>query len=110
MSFKTYLLMENIKQKLLRVALSSLMVSALFLNGGCASKKSSVNNAGKPKAIAVTPKVENPFNLAMAGYTFVNFDLETTLKIMKKLDVRYLCIKDFHLPFNSTDEQIAAFT
>ena len=28
---------------------------------------------------------------------------------MEKLDVHYLCIKDFHLPFTSTDEQIAAF-
>ena len=45
----------------------------------------------------------------MAGYTFVNFDLDVTLKTMERLDVRYLCIKDFHLPLNSTDEQISAF-
>lgn len=49
------------------------------------------------------------FKLGMAGYTFVNFDLDTTLDTMDKLDVRYLCIKDFHLPMNSTDEQIKAF-
>ncbi len=59
----------------------------------------------KPKA----PKSVNPFQLGMAGWTFVNFDLETTLKTMKRLDVHYLCIKDFHLPYDSTDEQIAAF-
>ena len=45
----------------------------------------------------------------MAGYTFVKFDIDKTLEIMKKTDVHYLCIKDFHLPLNSTDEQIAAF-
>jgi len=28
---------------------------------------------------------------------------------MQRADVHYLCIKDFHLPMNSTDEQIAAF-
>ena len=28
---------------------------------------------------------------------------------MKKLDVHYLCIKDFHLPLNSNAEEIAAF-
>lgn len=28
---------------------------------------------------------------------------------MQKADVHYLCIKDFHLPLNSSDEQIAAF-
>ena len=49
------------------------------------------------------------FNIAMAGYTFVRFDLDSTLEMMKRIDVNYLCIKDFHLPLNSTDEQIAAF-
>ena len=59
----------------------------------------------KPKA----PKAVNPFHLGMAGYTFVNFDLDTTLKTLERLDIHYLCIKDFHLPLNSTDEQIRAF-
>ncbi len=62
-------------------------------------------DAIKPKAA----KAVNPFQLGMAGYTFVNFDLETTLKTLKRLDIHYLCIKDFHLPLNSTAEQIKAF-
>ncbi|WP_108823417.1 sugar phosphate isomerase/epimerase [Dysgonomonas sp. Marseille-P4361] len=49
------------------------------------------------------------FKVAMAGYTFVNFDLDETLKMMQEVEVNYLCIKDFHLPLNSTDEQIAEF-
>jgi sugar phosphate isomerase/epimerase len=28
---------------------------------------------------------------------------------LKRLDVNYLCIKDFHLPFKATDAEIAAF-
>ncbi|MDR0538166.1 MAG: sugar phosphate isomerase/epimerase [Tannerellaceae bacterium] len=59
----------------------------------------------KPKAAYKA----NPFFIGMAGYTFVNFDLETTLRTMQRLDVRFLCIKDFHLPFDSTVEQIQAF-
>ena len=55
------------------------------------------------------PKAVNPFHLGMAGYTFVNFDLDTTLRTMERLDIRYLCIKDFHLPLDSNDEQIRAF-
>lgn len=47
--------------------------------------------------------------VGMAGYTFVNFDLDKTLQTLEKCDVHYLCIKDFHLPFNSTDQQIADF-
>ena len=39
----------------------------------------------KPKA----PKAVNPFHLGMAGYTFVNFDLDTTLKTLERLDIHY---------------------
>lgn len=69
-------------------------------------------------ALAKTNKTDNlpmhdqwteAFKLGMAGYTFVNFDIDKTLDIMQRLDVHYLCIKDFHLPLDSTDEQIAAF-
>ena len=63
------------------------------------------NNQWIPKP----PKVINPFHLGMAGYTFVNFDLDTTFKTMEKLEIRYLCIKNFHLPLDSNDEQIKAF-
>lgn len=45
----------------------------------------------------------------MAGYSFLNFNLDQSLDMMKKIDVRYLCIKDFHLPMNSTPEQIEEF-
>ena len=65
--------------------------------------------AAADPVVAKKPKAVNPFKLGMAGYTFVHFDLETTLKTMKRLGVKNLCIKDFHLPLNSTDEQIKAF-
>ena len=55
------------------------------------------------------PETGEAFKVGMAGYTFVNFDLDKTLETMQRADVHYLCIKDFHLPLNSTDEQIAAF-
>ena len=56
-----------------------------------------------------TPQREDPFHLGMAGWTFHKFNLQKTLETMRQLDVRYLCIKDFHLPLDSTDEQITAF-
>lgn len=55
------------------------------------------------------PSDKELFKVAIAGYTFVHFKLDETLKMMQTVDVHYLCIKDFHLPFNSTDEEIAAF-
>jgi inosose dehydratase len=56
------------------------------------------------------PETGEKFRLGMAGYSFVRLNsLDKSLDILKRCDVHYLCIKDFHLPLNSTDEQIAAF-
>lgn len=54
-------------------------------------------------------KKEDLFNLGIAGYSFVHFKLDQALEMMRKVDVRYLCIKDFHLPFKSTPEEIRTF-
>lgn len=55
------------------------------------------------------PETGEKFRIGMAGYTFLKFDLDKTLATMQRVDVHFLCIKDFHLPLNSTDEEIAAF-
>jgi len=55
------------------------------------------------------PETGETFKLGMAGYTFVNFDIDKTLEVMKALDVHYLCIKDFHLPLDASDSDISAF-
>jgi sugar phosphate isomerase/epimerase len=55
------------------------------------------------------PETGEKFKIGMAGYTFLNFDIDKALEILQRTDVHYLCIKDFHLPLNSTDDQIATF-
>lgn len=55
------------------------------------------------------PETTESFKLGIAGYTFHKFDLDKTLETLQRADVKYLCIKDFHLPFSSTDEEIKAF-
>lgn len=47
-----------------------------------------------------------PFSLAIAGYTFAKFDLDQSLVMMKRVGVKYLGVKDFHLPLDSTKEVI----
>ena len=59
--------------------------------------------------IEISTKNEDLFKLAMAGWTFVKHKLEPSLDMMERVDVHYLCIKDFHLPLDSTPEQIAEF-
>ncbi len=44
--------------------------------------------------------------IGMAGYTFLNFDLVTSINMMKRVNVTNLSIKDFHLPLDSSPEKI----
>lgn len=61
------------------------------------------------QAAAVPGQERELFRIGVAGYTFNRFKLDPTLEMLKKVDVHFLCIKDFHLPLKSTDEEIAAF-
>ncbi|MDL2309722.1 sugar phosphate isomerase/epimerase [Parabacteroides sp. OttesenSCG-928-B22] len=92
--------MKNSRRKFLKQSLAGtlLMGASPILHAQAA-----------PLAQPKTAKSAYPFHLGMAGYTFVNFDLDTTLKTMRRLDMHYLCIKDFHLPLDSNEEQIKAF-
>jgi inosose dehydratase len=77
---------------------------ALLVVAGFATAQQQERPAPQP-----APETRETFKLGMAGYTFNRFDLDKTLETLQKCDVKYLCIKDFHLPFNSTAEEIAAF-
>ncbi len=63
-------------------------------------------------AIPVMPvsadKTINSFSIGMAGYTFMQFTVEKTIEMMKRVGVKSLSLKDFHMPMNSTQEQINA--
>ena len=49
------------------------------------------------------------YHLAMAGYTYNKFSIDKTLEDLERFDVHYLCVKNFHLPFDSSPAQIAEF-
>jgi inosose dehydratase len=53
-------------------------------------------------------KAANTFTIGMAGYTFLRFSVEKTIEMMKRIGVTNLSLKDFHMPMNSTREQITA--
>lgn len=91
--------------------LKTSLVGAAALSAAPLAAEPFVSGVSKVSANshAFQAKASNPFQLGMAGYTFVNFDLETTLKTLKRLAVHYLCIKDFHLPLDASAEQIKAF-
>lgn len=68
-----------------------------------------VSMAQKKPAPQPAPETKELFDVAMAGYTFVHFDIDKAIETMKRTDVHNLCIKDFHLPYNSSDAEIDAF-
>ena len=53
-------------------------------------------------------KAVNTFTIGMAGFTFMNFTVEKTIEMMKRIGVTNLSLKDFHMPMNSNQEQINA--
>ena len=76
---------------------------AALAMGGCAPA------APKEEAAPKTTAADNKFHLSCADWTFHLFDIDTALQTLQKCDIHYLCIKDFHLPLDATEEQIKAF-
>lgn len=44
--------------------------------------------------------------VGIADYTFLNFDIPQSIKMMQRLDIHSMSLKNFHLPYNSTKEKI----
>ncbi|HEY5368886.1 MAG TPA: sugar phosphate isomerase/epimerase family protein [Hanamia sp.] len=53
-----------------------------------------------------SPSKKNDLPVGIAGYTFLNFDIPQSIKMMQRVDVHFMSIKDFHLPLNSSKEKI----
>lgn len=51
-------------------------------------------------------KTGRKFRLGIASYTFRKFSLDDTITMTKKLDISWLALKSFHMPLDSTAEQI----
>lgn len=96
------------RRTFLRAGLASAALLSMPQGLRAAAAAAEESTPGKNSTIR-KPHPEDKFHLGMAGYTFVNFKLDETLALMKRLDVHYLCIKDFHLPLDSNAQQIADF-
>jgi sugar phosphate isomerase/epimerase len=53
------------------------------------------------------PLVKETFKLSIAGYSFLAYkdDIDRTIDLCKAVDVNYVSLKDFSLPYNSTQEE-----
>ena len=61
------------------------------------------------KRESAAPKASKcPFELGLASYTLRKLNLDDTLAMTKRVGLKYVCFKDFHLKMDSTPEQIQA--
>ena len=56
--------------------------------------------------LALVASAEVPYKIGIAGFTFCKCNFDKALEIMKEIDCRYLCHKDFFLGYNANDGQI----
>jgi sugar phosphate isomerase/epimerase len=62
--------------------------------------------AGEHKAGSESNRVELPFELGVASYTFREFSLDETIEMTNRLAIKKLCLKSMHMPLDATDEEI----
>ena len=79
-----------------------------ILAAGIAPIYASSSTGEKKKKQVAAPVKPDLFSVGMAGFTFTRFNVEKTIEIMKKIGVTNLSLKEFHMPLNSTQEQIDA--
>lgn len=49
------------------------------------------------------------FKIGIAGYTYRKFTIDQALEMVQSLDVKYMSVKNFHLPLNATKDEMEAF-
>lgn len=91
----------NTRRKFLQLTGTGILAAGLTSVYG-----SPASSEKKKKAAMVTPSSPDLFTLGMAGYTFKNFNVEKTIEMIQKVGIKNLSIKDFHMPLNSTQDQI----
>ncbi|MHC4557306.1 MAG: sugar phosphate isomerase/epimerase family protein [Planctomycetota bacterium] len=74
--------------------------------GAAASLAGASSCLGRARSSAVRKTGNQQFKLGLASYTLREFKLDETLAMTKKLELKYICFKSFHLPLDSTPAQI----
>ncbi len=77
--------------------------AALAAHGAIAGEQAPVAAGGVRKSAT-----ERPFQLGLASYTLRKFPLDQALAMTRRVDLKYLCLKSFHLPLDAKPEEITA--
>lgn len=88
---------EQSRRQFIKIASIGAAASLTGVSGSVGQVRGSQRQAGKPL-----------FELGLASYTLRKFNLDDTLAMTKRVGLKYICFKDFHLPMDSTPAQIQA--
>ncbi len=80
--------------------------TAAFAGAGCIGSASSLCAEEKPSAKKPDKKSEPLFQLGLASYTTRKFSLDETLWTAARLQLKQVCLKDFHLSLDASPETI----
>jgi inosose dehydratase len=83
------------RRDFVKIAGASALASTLSVTNGLAA----ITSSGK------TPR---SYHLAIAGYTFLayNNNVDKVIEVLKAVDVKYVSLKNFQLPYESSQQQI----
>jgi len=84
-------------------AAATASVSAASVSSGAAARLLAQNEPAQTKLAA-----KIPFNLGLASYSLRKFNLDQTLAMTKRVGLKYIAFKSFHLPLESTQAEIQA--
>jgi len=76
--------------------------------GAAASLAGASNCSAQVRGSAALRQGKRRFQLGLASYTLRKFKLDETLAMTKRVGLKYICFKSFHLPLDSTPAQIQA--
>ena len=85
--------------KLAAAGLATTALPAVVSANSDANREQITGKSGKPDKKTV-------FNLGIASYTFRKFSLEESLRMTNLLAIDRIALKSFHLPLDSTEQQI----
>ena len=72
----------------------------------CAATALLVMSCGSPKGEG---HGSDDFKIGIAGYTYRIYTAEQALDMIQSLDVKYMSVKNFHLPYEASVEEMEAF-
>jgi len=84
--------------------------------GAAASLMTASSSSGQDQPLAEKEGLQGKytskrlFELGLASYTFRGFDIDTTLAMTQRLELKYIALKSFHLPLESTQTDIETVT